>query len=52
MIRSWSLLLLSLCLITAGCGVKPGEVLPSEGAQDSKFPRTYPDLSTDPRPES
>jgi hypothetical protein len=32
----------------AACGVKPGTVQPPEGAEQSGFPRTYPDIQTDP----
>ena len=36
-----------LCL--SACGVKPKDVDPPKGAEDSHFPRTYPDPSTDPK---
>jgi hypothetical protein len=39
-------ILLSLC----ACGVKPGDVDPPEEVKTGEFPRTYPDLSTDPPP--
>ncbi len=38
------------CIILGGCGVKPNRVDPPVGAEQSEFPRTYPDLSTDPAP--
>lgn len=48
-LRGFSLLI--LCLAVTSCGVKPGDVSAPEDAETSEFPRTYPDLSTDPRPE-
>lgn len=38
------------CIILASCGVKPGHVDPPEGSEETGFPRTYPDLDTDPKP--
>ena len=35
----------------AACGVKPKKLSPPEGAEDSTFPRTYPDTQYDPKPE-
>lgn len=32
----------------AACGIKPGYVDPPNGPDSSNFPRTYPDVSTDP----
>jgi hypothetical protein len=36
---------LSLC----ACGKKPNQLDPPPGAEDSTFPRTYPDPATDPK---
>ncbi len=36
--------------LLSGCGIKPKDVDPPEGAEESTFPQTYPDLSTDPQP--
>jgi hypothetical protein len=45
------LFLLSLfCLGVAGCGVKPSEIEPPDEVKNKEFPRTYPDLNTDPPP--
>ena len=44
-------ILLGLVAVLGACGVKPKEVSAPEGADSTAFPRTYPDLSTDPRPE-
>lgn len=43
---------IALCLMVmlAGCGIKPGDVDPPPGAEEDKFPRTYPEPSTDPNP--
>jgi predicted small lipoprotein YifL len=42
--------LATLSLHLTGCGVKPGSVEPPSGAEeDGTFPRTYPDLGTDPK---
>ncbi|QQG37488.1 MAG: hypothetical protein HYS17_08770 [Micavibrio aeruginosavorus] len=32
-----------------GCGVKPDSLSPPPGAEETVFPRTYPDPSTDPQ---
>jgi hypothetical protein len=37
-------------LLLAGCGIKPPKVDPPPGTEKDYFPRTYPDPSTDPRP--
>ena len=34
--------------LTAACGVKPGAVDAPSGRDQDSFPRTYPDLATDP----
>lgn len=31
-----------------GCGIKPSQVSPPEGYENSKFPHTYPNPNTDP----
>lgn len=36
------LALLSTALLTSACGIKPKDMLPPEGAEDSTFPKTYP----------
>lgn len=43
-----------LCaLITlAGCGVKPDSLEPPPGTAPNSYPRTYPDIATDPIPHS
>jgi hypothetical protein len=46
-----TLLVVGLCLLAGACGVKPGSVSAPEGVEHDRFPRTYPDLSTDPAPE-
>jgi hypothetical protein len=47
-----SVALLLMCLAVAACGKRPGAVDPPPDVTDDKFPLTYPDLSTDPKPES
>ena len=37
-------------LLTAGCGVKPPYVDPPNGAEHDTFPKTYPNIITDPQP--
>ncbi|GEM_PF-1228769 len=37
---------LALC----ACGIKPPYVEPPNGAQHDVFPKTYPDINTDPQP--
>lgn len=36
-----------LSILLSGCGVKPARLSPPAGAEDTQFPRTYPDPSTD-----
>lgn len=42
-------LLIVLGLLTA-CGIKPSSVEPPDADKGTAFPRTYPDISTDPLP--
>ncbi len=37
-------------LLLSACGVKPAHVDPPQGVEHDQFPRTYPDISTDPQP--
>lgn len=41
-----SVILVSVTL--SGCGIKPSKLSPPENADRSEYPRTYPDLATDP----
>lgn len=34
-----------------GCGKKPSHIDPPLGTEEDTFPRTYPDLKTDPQPD-
>jgi hypothetical protein len=43
------LILLISCGLSA-CGVKPGQVDPPDDVKSKEFPRTYPDLITNPPP--
>lgn len=45
-----NIILLVACMALSACGIKPGEVEPPEGEGSSSYPRTYPDLGTDPQP--
>jgi|GEM_PF-2451616 len=38
-----------MSMTLTGCGVKPARLSPPEGHEDSTFPNTYPDPSTDPQ---
>ena len=40
-------LLAGLCFVLIGCGIKPSEVLPPEGAEESQHPATYPKPEAD-----
>jgi len=46
----YAIIILALSMPLAGCGIKPGRVAPPPGAEEIEFPRTYPDLRTDPPP--
>ena len=41
--------LLALSMGLGACGIKPSRVEPPAGAEDTRFPATYPDPATDPR---
>lgn len=45
--KKFTVFALTLALL-AGCGIKPSEVDPPEGANEGDFPRVYPDPKTDP----
>ena len=47
--KNFAILLAALCALSA-CGVKPSNINPPEEMQNHKFPRTYPDIDTDPAP--
>lgn len=48
-----SFLLISLMALSlSACGIKPEHVDPPVGTEKQTFPRTYPDISNDPRPEN
>jgi len=34
--------------VLAGCGIKPGNVDPPEGANEGDYPRVYPEIKNDP----
>lgn len=36
--------------LLGACGIKPDNVDPPEEVQSGEFPRTYPDVNTDPPP--
>lgn len=47
-------LMLAICIattlvITTSCGIKPENVDPPPEAENKVFPRTYPDITTDPQ---
>jgi hypothetical protein len=46
----WLIALLWPLLALSACGKKPNEVDPPPGAEDNIFPKTYPNISTDPKP--
>jgi len=47
-----TIFMVGLCLLVTACGVKPGSVSAPKGAEDNSFPRTYPNLETDPQPKN
>lgn len=49
--KFYTLLLLSAVLL-GGCGVKPAVVDAPGDVEEDTFPRTYPDLATDPAPQA
>jgi PBP1b-binding outer membrane lipoprotein LpoB len=49
--KFYTLLLLSAVLL-GGCGVKPAAVDAPGDVEEDTFPRTYPDLATDPAPQA
>ena len=38
--------------VVSGCGIKPGKLAPPPGVSKDTYPKTYPDPSTDPKPQS
>ncbi|MCB1650823.1 MAG: hypothetical protein KDI46_02100 [Alphaproteobacteria bacterium] len=44
------LVLALICLGLCACGIKPQDVSAPEGADQTAFPKTYPDLKNDPQP--
>ena len=45
------LILLAFCLLLpTACGKRPAKVDAPPSASDLSYPRTYPDIKTDPRP--
>lgn len=48
---SWTLLLL-VVMSCGACGKKAGHLYPPEGVKDDHFPRAYPDIATDPKPDA
>lgn len=44
--------IVAMSMTLAGCGTKPNNVLPPDGAEDAHYPRAYPDPSTDPQTDS
>lgn len=45
------MLLLALMLASlAACGIKPNDVDPPKGSENSTFPAQYPNPQTDPQP--
>ncbi|MGB4106885.1 MAG: hypothetical protein WBK55_03720 [Alphaproteobacteria bacterium] len=45
--RKFTILVMGIALL-GGCGIKPSNVDPPEGANEGDFPRVYPDTKTDP----
>ncbi|MCC6598293.1 MAG: hypothetical protein IT559_05850 [Alphaproteobacteria bacterium] len=48
--RKRNVLIFGCLMLLGACGIKPGEVAPPESDAASHFPRTYPDVRTDPAP--
>ncbi len=40
--------MMAIFAVTA-CGIKPQDVEPPQDGAENTFPRTYPDISTDPK---
>jgi hypothetical protein len=51
MYKSFIFALLILVLPLTACGIKPDHVDPPPGAESLVYPKTYPDISTDPQPQ-
>lgn len=49
LISVYIVLLAMMSMGLSGCGVKPPRLSPPAGHEDSTFPHTYPDPSTDPQ---
>ena len=45
-----ALLALAFVVPMAGCGIKPNKVDPPPSVKVDKFPKTYPNQATDPKP--
>ena len=50
-VLSFLSLVLALTAVS-GCGIKPGKLAPPPGVSKDTYPKTYPDPSTDPKPQS
>jgi hypothetical protein len=46
----WLIALLLPLFALGACGKRPNQVDPPPGAEDITFPKTYPDIKTDPKP--
>ena len=46
------LVTIAVLILLTSCGIKPSAVEPQPGAESKVYPRTYPDISNDPRPYS
>lgn len=42
------ILMVLMSMMATACGTKPASLSPPPGAEDTPFPRTYPDPATDP----
>lgn len=49
--RKYNLIIIAILasLTISGCGIKPSKLSPPEDAKKSEYPRTYPDIATDPQ---